>query len=387
MCLKPILIKNINHGNTSKFASFTDTTSQYIPVPCGRCSVCLSLKQQYLVQRVQMESLSHDLYFGTLTYNNDMLPTLDVCDYHLAYPDISDWQKMIKMIRKHENLKFRYFLVSEYGGRKHRPHFHFILSFPKDDRQSLAERWSFAQYLSDVFLRYWRRNLGSSRSPVWKNLCTYVRTRKHYNFDLHYLDSNLSSSGHDDIAFYVTKYCLKYDKWVDKLKSSLFFNLDADTYKETWQNIKPRLLLSKGFGSPADPKVIEHINKGIFVALQDIDALFPYFISPVNGASFPLAPYYSKRFLTFDDMLVFNSRKPCLTDYDMFVDTTKDMTVAQIVEKERRFNVVRDYLNDRHTYFDENSSEINNFLISNLYGNTKKLSTDSQEFADAWQDT
>ena len=104
MCLSPILIKNVNYGITTDLSKCKDTTSQFIPVPCGRCSVCLALKQQYLVQRVQMESLSHDLYFMTLTYNNDMLPVKTIGDFTFAYVDISDFQKMAKMIRKHEDL-------------------------------------------------------------------------------------------------------------------------------------------------------------------------------------------------------------------------------------------------------------------------------------------
>lgn len=144
MCLNPILIKNVNYGNKSKLSHISDTTSQYIPVPCGRCSVCLALKQQYIVQRVQMESLSHDLYFGTLTYNNESLPIHEVGDFRLAYVDICDWQKMLKMIRKHEHLpNFKYLFVTEFGGRRHRPHIHFILSFPKIESQTLAEKRSF----------------------------------------------------------------------------------------------------------------------------------------------------------------------------------------------------------------------------------------------------
>lgn len=104
MCLSPFLVKNINYGIKHKYRKYIDTTSTFIAVPCGRCPVCLSLKQQYLVQRVQMEALSHDLYFMTLTYNNDMLPVKTIGEFTFAYVDISDFQKMVKMIRKHEDL-------------------------------------------------------------------------------------------------------------------------------------------------------------------------------------------------------------------------------------------------------------------------------------------
>lgn len=368
MCLKPIMIKNVNYGNTSRLAHIKDTTSQYIPIPCGRCSVCLQLKQQYITQRVQMESLSHDLYFGTLTYNNESLRHIKVGEFDLAYADISDWQKMLKHIRLKEDLPpFRYMIVSEYGGKRHRPHFHFILSFPKDEKQTLADKWSFQIQLHDTFLKYWRRNYGSDRCPIWRPLCTYVRTRKSYNYDLHYLDPWASSKGVDDVAFYVSKYCLKYDKWLDKLKSKLYFSLEEDEYKSVWEFIRPRRLMSKGFGCPSDPKVIEHINKGINISLYDPVAMFPYFISPVNGNTFPLAPYYSTKFLQMEDLAVFNSRKPVLTDDDMMLDTWKEATVEEIAEKDRKFKKVQDDLWSRHTWQDDEADSSNDIHISNFY--------------------
>lgn len=382
MCLSPILIKNVNYGNTSKLSHIKDSSAQFIPVPCGRCSVCLALKQNYLVQRVQMESLSHDLYFGTLTYNNESLPTIKVGEFSLNYVDISDWQKMLKMIRKHEDLPpFKYFLVTEYGGKRHRPHIHFILSFPKDDKQILAERVSFELKLKDIFLQYWRRNLGSTRSPVWQNLCTYVHTRKSYNYDLHYLNPSLGSNGLEDVAFYTTKYCLKFDKWLDSLKSKLFFNLPESEYTKVWDLLRPRRLISKGFGSFQDPKVIEHINKGIDLSLSEPSAMFPYFISPVTGDTFPLSPYYSKKFLTLDDLEIFNQRKPTLTVSDMMVDSTPELSVDERLHKQEQFDIVCDYLDNVNTYID---SEFN---LSNDLPDEKYKTSNGLHFkaSDYWE--
>ena len=356
------MIKNLNYGNTSEFARFKDTTSQYVPVPCGRCSVCLSLKQQYLVQRVQMESLSHDLYFGTLTYNNETLRTANFGEYTIAYADVTDWQKMIKMIRKHEDLpEFKYFLVSEYGGKRHRPHFHFILSLPKNDKDTLADRVSMALKLHNIFLKYWRRNLGSTRKPIWQNLCTYKINHRSRNFDLHYLNPYATKDGVDDVAFYVTKYCLKFDKWVDKFKSKLFFTLDEESYKDALSVFLPKRTISKGFGSVHDPQVLEHLNKGINLSLQDPDAMFPYFISPVNGSTFPLAPYYASKLLTFADLEIFNSRKPLINDFDCMVDSTKDVLLSEVIAKELRLSKVQDWLEHQHTLEDDSADFVNAF--------------------------
>lgn len=331
-----------------------------------------------------MEALSHDLYFGTLTYNNESLPSLNVGEFHLNYVDISDWQKMIKMIRKHENLPpFKYFLVSEYGGRRHRPHIHFILSFPKVESQRLAEKRSFEIRLFNIFLKNWRRNInGNRRNPDWQSLCTYKRTLKSYNYDLHYLDPYATSKGLDDVAFYVSKYCLKYDKWVDKLKSKLYFNLPEAVFTKAWDLIRPRRLLSKGFGSPSDSKVIAHINKGIELALNDPTALFPYFISPVNGATFPLSPYYSDKFLTLKDVERFNRRKPLLTSDDLMLDSTPRLSPEEAKIKQSKFDFVGNTLDARHTYFDDDF-DIN---YSIPYGNHSETPFMDQDFAANWQD-
>lgn len=385
MCLKPILIKNVNYGNSSKLSCYSDTTAQYIQVPCGRCSVCLALKQEYLVQRVQMESLSHDLYFLTLTYNNESLPVIEKGEFKLPYVDISDWQKMLKMIRKHEDLPpLKYFLVTEYGGRRHRPHIHAILSFPKLLSQSNNVRYSFELKLNKIFLRYWRRNIGTCRVPIWIPLCTYVRTNKSRNFDLHFLDPNSTKDGLSDVAFYASKYQLKYDNWLDKLKSKLFFSLSEVDFNEVWNLLRPRRLISKGFGSPRDPKVIDHINKGINFSLTDQTAMFPYYINPVTGQTFPLSPYYSDKFLTFADLDIFNSRKPRLSSEDMMLDTTPLYTPDEVLRKEAKFSVVRDFLDNRHTYFDDDFTF--NSLVPIDYGNSEKTPFMDSVFADCWQD-
>lgn len=60
---------------------------------------------------------SEDSYFITLTYDNDHLPHNGV--------SVDDCQKFLKRLRK--KIRFRYFLVSEYGDRFMRPHYHFLL--------------------------------------------------------------------------------------------------------------------------------------------------------------------------------------------------------------------------------------------------------------------
>lgn len=194
MCLAPVLIDNPHYQtkvDDPVLRSIWNTVDSKIQVPCGRCPVCIHLRQIYLVQRVQMESLDHDLFYGTLTYNQESLPICDYDKIRFAYADFSDWQKMLKRIRAdHPELKFKYMLVSEYGSKRHRPHYHFILSFPRVGNPSLAEHYSKAKFLFDTFLKYWQRNVApkvwspkrqkwitDSRNPDWQPLLTYYRKK------------------------------------------------------------------------------------------------------------------------------------------------------------------------------------------------------------------
>lgn len=372
MCISPVEIDNPNYHlyHLLEKRPYLNVYTQKIPVPCGRCNVCLSLKQQYLVQRVQMESLSHDLYFGTLTYRNEFLPCLDVSGMTVNYFSIADWQSMIKYIRKYENLPdFKYMLVTEYGGRRHRPHAHFMLSFESDQSHTLADRQSFAMKLHDIFLKHWRRNIAytgkktktgkkrvNTRNPVWMPLCDYVRTRRGYNFDLHYLNPNSTFEGVSSVAFYVSKYCLKYDKWIDRFKSKLFFSLDHDTFTFVWDLVKPRILLSKGFGSVHDPKVFNHLWKGIELAENTPDAIYPYFISPVDGSTYPLSPYYQSKLLRISDLNIFDSRKDQMDINDIDVDSI-DKNIC-------KFMVRSDHLYNQHTFFDDEANDVNDFSFS-----------------------
>ena len=373
MCLSPILIDNPYCGvyiRDPVIASCRDTVSRKLAVPCGRCSVCIRLRQQYLVQRVQMESLDNDLFYGTLTYNQEALPIAIFDDITFAYPDYSDWQNMIKRIRRDEpELKFKYLLVSEYGTKKHRPHYHFILSFPRVGKPSLAELHSKADYLFKLFLSQWKRNtaplvwsskrskwITDSRNPEWLPLLTYYRKKTlqgwKYNYDLHYLDPNSSPDGLDGVSFYVTKYILKYDKWIDKFKSKLFFTLPEEDFKLAWSMLRPRILMSKGFGSADSPKVQEHILRGINLALSDPKAFYPYYTSRVNGSTFPLSPYYQKLFITPAMQSIFVSRRP--------VDDEEEDPLKKFLQ----FEDILRFLNSRIMDFDYD--DIDNINIDNI---------------------
>lgn len=122
-----------------------------LDVGCGRCSECLAKRRSTWRARLMLEAAepNQDVYFVTLTYNNENLPfvklqkhsTFD--DYlrgqffkpyevKVPRPSKKDVQNFFKRLRRHFDyrgyiLKIRYFVVSEYGPTTKRPHYHAII--------------------------------------------------------------------------------------------------------------------------------------------------------------------------------------------------------------------------------------------------------------------
>lgn len=343
MCDRPFLIPNPYRGLSKIGLNYLhDTISAFIRVPCRVCPSCLALRQSYFVQRCQMESLSNDLFFCTLTYSNDMLPMRVVNGRSLNYPDWTDVQKMMKRIRKYNlfGSSFRYFAVSEYGGLRHRSHFHLIFSLPKIEGESYASKLSRSLSYHDMILSQWSRNVGSNRNPIYKPLCNFVSNRKGRNFDFHLIDSSSTSAGEADVAFYVSKYVLKASPYVESLKSALKLNLSPEDFITEWSYFKPRCNISKFWGDPFSPLVAKHIRKGIDLSVSDPSLLYPIFINPVSGVHVPLSPYYKKLYFNSTDAHVFWSRKSPEDDF-------LDVDLADINLKEKRFKYVFDELSKR----------------------------------------
>lgn len=371
MCDSPILIDNPYKGLSKVGLNFLhDTKSLKIAVPCGNCRTCISLRQSYFVQRCQMESLDNHLFMLTLTYSDKMIPSVKVNGHILRYPDWTDVQKMFKRLRN-RGLKFSYLACSEYGSKHHRPHFHAILSVPKGPNDRRNDIRNLEEKLQNMFLGEWRRNYGSDKKPKYKDLCEKIFSFRGRTFDLHYIDPISSENGEQDVAFYVTKYIFKSDKWVDSLKSALKFNCSPEDFVKYWKLLKPRACVSKRFGSD-DPKrktdsVRFHIRKGIDFA-KSSNSPFPFFINPLSGQTFPLAPYYQRKFITLDDALFFFK-----LNFPDSVDATTESEMRNLTKvklNEVSLNKIRNLINSRLTSFDFNyDSEIENISSEALQEN------------------
>lgn len=315
-CLSPITKPNPWYGNTSKLAFLHDTKSHTIGIPCGWCDNCVSVRQMYFVQRVQMEAQYNHLFMFTLTYNNEHLPILSVGDYDIPYGDISHLQDMLKRFRDWNVISrpWRYVAVSEFGGLRGRPHFHGLLMLPKYDSDTYNTCLSLQSELYDLFKNNWAINVGSKRVPRYEPLFTYQRRivygKPKCNFDLHYVIPGLTKSGVSDAAFYVLKYMLKDSDRSTRLQQALRLNYSDGDYQRIWSIVKPKKIASKGFGLNArridatryefDDRIIKYLHDG--VQQTPSGSPYPFFFSPDSILTFPLAPYYRKLPKVFDLM-------------------------------------------------------------------------------------
>ena len=298
MCYSPINIKNPNYGLKFKkgdVRSFKDCTSHYITVPCGVCEECIAVKQMQITQRIQMEALKHNLYFCTLTYNNETLPVIETSTgFKIRYADIKDVQNMMKRIRKRIPYELRYLGVNELGTKRGRPHFHLILITKKSSTPKKSDIVNQEAELFNLVKEEWRRNYGSKRHPEYKPLCTYVRKiirgEIKTTYDLHYINPGATADGTMNVAFYVSKYMMKPSNRGRRLQQALKLNLDELEYEQIWKIIHNRLFASEYLGDPKDEDVIKKLKQDIAIS----EGEFAKFFNPDTGQSFPLSRYYKK---------------------------------------------------------------------------------------------
>lgn len=110
-----------------------------IYVPCGKCEACLSRKKNEWIVRLTKEfESSISAYFLTLTYDDEKLPSrtvvMDDVVEEIQCVSKRDCQLFLKRLRKAiQPYKIRYYLVSEYGPKTLRPHYHMLLfNFPPE---------------------------------------------------------------------------------------------------------------------------------------------------------------------------------------------------------------------------------------------------------------
>lgn len=364
MCISPILIKNPywNHSiKKNPLNKLHDTTSTYIQVPCGHCPDCVHLRQAYLIQRAQLMAMTHHLFMCTLTYDNKYIPRYDIGDFHYKYVDRKDLQNFFKRIRNHSifgDRRFSYICVSEYGGRTHRPHVHILFFLQKLEGDNEFTGLNLEAQLYDKIHKTWCRNYGTRKHPKevpLSRLVVDVHGRSTYDF--HYCDIRVN--GYDDVVFYVTKYVLKVDPYVNALHSALKLNYEPEEYRKHWNVLKPKFYFSKNFGSTKDIYDSEgnlildnslqrdYVDKCISMSDDCLN-----FFSPDSGFSSPLSPYLRTQRLSIDDAFRFK-RSFILTDDGQRIDISDGYREVKYIDEQTyqstqtRFERISKQINDK----------------------------------------
>lgn len=370
MCIRPITIKNpgfidrstkagrSQYKNTLAFLHNTET--QYIQVPCGSCYECAKKHQMSLYQRSSIEAETHFVFYQTLTIAPRHMSYLDMADETLQYFDYAYFQKYLKMIRKNDVFKtpFKYIAVLEYGGQRHRPHMHVLYFVPKDSKpfETIAkiennEHRNYALQnraycLHDELLRLWRVNLGTRFNPIWDNLCDYkCNSKGERNFDFVAVEDTPKDT--KNVLFYVSKYCTKFDEWAYNLKRRIYAKLQNPSIaSDIWSIIKPRVIVSKGFGL-TNINTKSYLQKSIAFSLANTDesGLLDGWKFVVNdsGKILPLSRYYIKHFVTVDNQITmwFNSAD---------IDIEKDLRNIELEKRESKELKFKDLIRIRNGY-------------------------------------
>lgn len=106
---------------------FGEKLPLFLLVGCGHCRLCRDRKSLEWSSRAALECEAHDMLplMLTLTYNNKSLPHDGVVLDHL--------QRYFKRLRinltrhYHTPIEIRYIACSEYGSKRHRPHYHALI--------------------------------------------------------------------------------------------------------------------------------------------------------------------------------------------------------------------------------------------------------------------
>ncbi len=308
MCISPISIKNPNYGQSYEFLRRTvDVSSQYIRVPCGNCAACRFVKQSGLFQRILIESENSYIYFVTLTYESLSVHHVNVDGEVFSVAQYKDFQNYLKRLRKIEPFKsrgLRYVVCREYGKKRGRPHFHFLLFLRSLDTDLQFTPFELEKSLKSLLLAHWQRNMGSFRNPLYKPLCHYHEKLVHgvlrKNFDCHLIQYRDGSI--DTALWYVLKYMAKDSALYTKMKLCLFDKYgekNSDYYHEL-NLLKPKIWKSVGFGNP--PGIRERVQSMVDLSIQE-NSPFPMFI--YKGHRLPLSRYYKSKYLRESDIFHF----------------------------------------------------------------------------------
>ena len=330
MCISPIYIWNNSidvHGDTARVR---------IPVPCGKCEECLAVRHTSYKVRCYFECLENQHYngvcvFDTLTYRDECLPKVHgfACFNH---DDIVKFRKRLSItLERHGFPVFshgdgrqmlRSFIVSEYGGTTHRPHYHLIVWY---HNKGLS-----ARQLRDFIHQCWTYGFTDK-------IVKTIDIRDGGIGAIHYVTKYMQKDGSELADLDTFNKCV-----VNDLKCS--YSEYEQTVKACKSRFKLRCFTSNGLGS-----YFEKIYLDTPEHLQDFINHNGMVKIPNASGSYsvvPLPQYYAHRVL-FDRVYNEHTGRK-----DRFVpnDLNKELHLVRYVDL---VNKTRDLLQDAFAYCDK----------------------------------
>jgi len=114
-------------------------TTQWMALPCGKCPNCMKRRTSgWSFRLVKEGERSETALFVTLTYDTKHVP---ITNNGFKSLDKSALQLFMKRLRKLSNKKLKYYAIGEYGGKRHRPHYHLIIF--NADAELVEKAWSY----------------------------------------------------------------------------------------------------------------------------------------------------------------------------------------------------------------------------------------------------
>ncbi len=176
-CLHPFQLQRKQRPDGSWYGGY--------PVPCGYCINCRNKKRSEWMLRIKKESETHQYqgYFITLTYSPEHLPLSPNGVPTLKPVDPQLWLKRLRK-RLYGNCKgmLRYYLVGEYGGKTHRPHYHLIVWGVSASQLGLYQYTPYGKYYtSDLIYSTWGKGfvtVGSLTEASIAYVAGYVNKKR-----------------------------------------------------------------------------------------------------------------------------------------------------------------------------------------------------------------
>lgn len=272
MCLTPVYIPNPTYsrssyvseeGITKTIPSNLTPRTPFIEVPCGKCADCRASYYNSILQRALVESRTSYMYFVTLTYDNEHMPVITLpTGEDVYYTDYNDVQLMFKRLRNSGLLgrDFRYLCVNEFGDRYGRPHVHLLLFVAKCSDDTLTTPHFIRQTLFNTLGKFFARNVGTRKQPVYDPLFTYryrvTSTGPKTNYFVQYVEPrdtyNIYNISESDTFVKTIRYLIGYvnkGSALDTYISSILDDMNDTKLADKLRFLlRSKIRFSKGFG-------------------------------------------------------------------------------------------------------------------------------------------